>query len=424
MDFGFIDTITICSWATAFIKVLPIVLPVVLLVSLLWKGWRQKVIYTITRKTSLLKVIYFVVSFIIGFALIVLFSLLYAQIISIQCGTSQTEINVQNLALAFLGTVSGLAALFGVYLAIQRTDESKKQTKESKRQSDASEREATTAEQGLITDRLNKATEGLGKTNQKDEPVIAVRLGALYALERIAQDSIRDHVSVMEILCAYVRQNSPRKTRKDDHEKLTQIREDIQAALTIIGRRGKWQNGKKHLKQEEQQNYSINLQNCDLHGASLNSTNFSKARFDNSDLTQTDISQSNLDYANFTDAMLFRTTFGEADIKYAKFVRTVARMVEFSGANMSCAQLDEIELDNSWFYSTIMDGAYAQKADFSKGLPFIESQLEQMYCGNRVILADDDKYPEHWTMKTTLDFQDKYKEWLEETYPDLAKNFK
>ena len=106
---------------------------------------------------------------------------------------------------------------------------------------------------------------------------LEVRLGAIYALERIAQDSLRDHIPVVEILCTYVRLNSPnsegtalkpfyptfhtmpsylpesQKTeiilrdiyrKKDYREKLRNevsefpsLRLDIQAALTVIGRR-------------------------------------------------------------------------------------------------------------------------------------------------------------------------------------------
>jgi hypothetical protein len=39
-------------------------------------------------------------------------------------------------------------------------------------------------------------------------PNTEVRLGAIYALERIAQDSERDHWPIMETLCAYIRNNA------------------------------------------------------------------------------------------------------------------------------------------------------------------------------------------------------------------------
>lgn len=81
--------------------------------------------------------------------------------------------------------------------------------------------------EGHITDRINKAVEQLGaektvkvpsadgdKSIERSEPNIEVRIGAILSLERIAQDSTkhdkgRDHVRVMEILCAYIRENAP-----------------------------------------------------------------------------------------------------------------------------------------------------------------------------------------------------------------------
>ena len=40
---------------------------------------------------------------------------------------------------------------------------------------------------------------------------MAIRLGGIYALERIARDSEKDHGPIMEVLTAYVREKAPRK---------------------------------------------------------------------------------------------------------------------------------------------------------------------------------------------------------------------
>ncbi|MDE2634221.1 MAG: hypothetical protein OSA82_14025, partial [Paracoccaceae bacterium] len=119
----------------------------------------------------------------------------------------------------------------------------------------ATERTTNAAEQGLITDRINTAVTGLGvektvkqtasngKITENTDANIEVRLGAVYALERISQDSDRDHMQIMEILCAYIRTNAPWDMDTDapsDPETSTppkNTRADIQAALTVIGRR-------------------------------------------------------------------------------------------------------------------------------------------------------------------------------------------
>ena len=61
-------------------------------------------------------------------------------------------------------------------------------------------------EQGQVTDRYTKAIEQLGSDK------LAVRIGGIYALERIARDSARDHPAVMEVLTAFIREHWVRIT--------------------------------------------------------------------------------------------------------------------------------------------------------------------------------------------------------------------
>jgi hypothetical protein len=63
-----------------------------------------------------------------------------------------------------------------------------------------------TTQEGQITDRFTKAIDQLGKDT------LAIRLGGIYALERIARDSESDHWAVMEVLTAFVREHRPAKT--------------------------------------------------------------------------------------------------------------------------------------------------------------------------------------------------------------------
>lgn len=143
-------------------------------------------------------------------------------------------------------------------------------------------------QEGHMTDRILRAVEQLGAEKlvkqagrEESVPNIEVRIGAILSLERIAQDSTthdkgRDHVRVMEILCAYIRENSNarkpvdfplpdwtpldddateeeraahlewRKARFDKEfgplarqwaQTLPEPRADVQLELTVIGRR-------------------------------------------------------------------------------------------------------------------------------------------------------------------------------------------
>jgi hypothetical protein len=102
------------------------------------------------------------------------------------------------------------------------------------------------AQDGQITERFTRAIEHLGSDK------LEVRLGAIYALERIARDSERDHWPIMEILTAYVRENAswneeeqplqegivPSETQPtQSNQSWPKPATDIQAILTVLGRR-------------------------------------------------------------------------------------------------------------------------------------------------------------------------------------------
>ena len=89
-------------------------------------------------------------------------------------------------------------------------------------------------EQGQVTDRYTKAIEQLGSDK------LDVRIGGIYALERIARDSARDHPTVMEVLTAFIREHSREQwppPEPDGAEPERSTRPDVQAALTVVGRR-------------------------------------------------------------------------------------------------------------------------------------------------------------------------------------------
>ena len=90
-------------------------------------------------------------------------------------------------------------------------------------------------EQGQVTDRYTKAIEQLGSDK------LDVRIGGIYALERVARDSARDHPTVMEVLSAFVREHSHEQRsptpEPTDALPTRRTRPDVQAAVTVIGRR-------------------------------------------------------------------------------------------------------------------------------------------------------------------------------------------
>jgi hypothetical protein len=153
---------------------------------------------------------------------------------------SENRDNVRDLGL-FLGAVIGLPLLIWRERTGHRTANIAAERHEKQTEADRERR---------ITDSFTKAVELLGK------PELEVRLGAIYALERIARESKRDHWPIMETLTAYVRTKSPAQVRAQDTSQSTQshspdeaaqgtvqnpptqLAVDIQAVLTVLTRRG------------------------------------------------------------------------------------------------------------------------------------------------------------------------------------------
>jgi hypothetical protein len=67
----------------------------------------------------------------------------------------------------------------------------------------AAEKTVSVAQEAQITERFTRAVDQLGSDK------LELRLGGIYALERIARDSQPDHWPIMEILTAYVRERAP-----------------------------------------------------------------------------------------------------------------------------------------------------------------------------------------------------------------------
>jgi Pentapeptide repeats (8 copies) len=145
------------------------------------------------------------------------------------------------------------------------------------------------ARQGLIADRYTKAVEQLG-SKQLD-----VRIGGIYALELVARDSPRDHPTIMEVLGAFIREHSreqwpvPESADAPAPERAT--RPDVQAALTVIGRRDPI-----HDRQ------SINLGGADLTGARLTRADLGGADLTGARLTRADLRDADLTGADLTGA--------------------------------------------------------------------------------------------------------------------------
>jgi len=188
-----------------------------------------------------------------------------------------------------------LILLVGVVAAFRRI-------KAAEDQARAALRQAHTAEHGQITERFTRAIQQLG-----NEESLAIRLGGIYALERIANDSKEDYWPVIEVLCAYLRES--KEAPAEDDEKRPVYPTDLQAILTVLSRR------KRQLDKG-----AIDLSKANLRGANFFQANLSGARLFGSNLSQASLIGANLSGADLTCANLSEASLHMADLSKADFL--------------------------------------------------------------------------------------------------------
>ena len=170
---------------------------------------------------------------------------------------------------------------------------------------------------GQITDRFTKAIEQLG------HEAIDVRLGGIYALERIARDSADDYPQVVEVLTAYVRDHAPLGDRPRDSPDT-----DVQAVLTVLGRRSVTHEHEPSLNLGATDLGSADLRRANLSGASLAGARLFMAYLQRADLKDADLFWANLEFASLENADLSGTTLHAADLTAAQNISEA----NFSGA--------------------------------------------------------------------------------------------
>lgn len=232
---------------------------------------------------------------------------------------------------------------------------------------------ANIAEQGLITDRITKAVEQLGaeKTVQriydrdknttapdgpeettqnryystsKSVPNLEVRLGGIYALERIAQDSERDHITVMEILCSYVRENADVRDMIYRKENVNP-RADIKAVMTVIGRRSV---DRITFERDSGRNGLPAPYRLDLAYTNLSRLNLTDMRLDHARFSSVDFSNAALRGTRFIGAVMLEAIFKEAWVDGADFTLAIVFKVDFTSAeNLSDGQIQSMFGNNT-----------------------------------------------------------------------------
>ena len=220
-----------------------------------------------------------------------------------------------------------VAALIALPLAIWRS-------KVAERQADAGHRQVGTAQQSLLNERYQQGAEMLGSD------VLTVRLGGIYALQRLAEEHPEQyHIQIMRLFCAFARHPTRDESHAAEEDSSTpepasegkladpriQLRQDVQAVMTAISvchdRRGDIEYDGQVL---------LNLKGASLAGAELWSTDFSHAHF-----VESNLSAANLWNSNLSGAILWEANLARATLQKTNLTRARLKNADLSGARLS-----------------------------------------------------------------------------------------
>lgn len=170
-------------------------------------------------------------------------------------------------------------------------------------------------EQGQVTDRYTKAIEQLGSDK------LDVRIGGIYALERVARDSARDHPTVMEVLAAFIREHSREACPpRDPNDQARSLRPDLQAALSVVGRANPRHDIPPCIDLNRADLTRADLSGADLRGAILIRTILAGARLNRADLRHAILAGADLRGAYLQGADLEGAELSGADLTDANLL--------------------------------------------------------------------------------------------------------
>ena len=246
-------------------------------------------------------------------------------------------------ALKFLGIGMGgvlvaLQALMSYKRAKAMEDTAKSQAKATEEQAKANQH----TEQGQRQERLKNAIEHLG--HEKD----SVRLGGAYELFHLAEDTEDLRQTVLDILCAHIRQTTSEDKYREKHK--SKPSEEIQSLLTLL------------FVQEHEvfKDCHINLQGSWLHGANLKEARLAKAI-----LTRAHLQNAWLREAQLQGAYLIEARLQEADLSKAQLQGAYLLMADSRGAYLSQARLQGAYLYGAFLQAANLQEAHMQGADLA-----------------------------------------------------------
>jgi uncharacterized protein YjbI with pentapeptide repeats len=265
---------------------------------------------------------------------------------------------INDVRTTLLQGIGGSVLLLGAYLTYRQLQTGREQLQ--------------VAQQGQVTERFTRAIDQLGHAE------IDVRLGGIYALERIANDSPDDRATIAEVLTAFVRGHAPWPPRLPGQyvadapmEKLPELQvraPDVQAALTVLARRQPPPRPSGPLDLHDSDLRKASLVAANLQGAILAAANLQNAHLSGAQLQEAMLSDAQLQGASLNRAQLQEASLDGADLQGAHLYAANLQEAILSGAQLQGAGLDHAQLQGAILGGANLQGAYLRGAQLQEAL--------------------------------------------------------
>jgi uncharacterized protein YjbI with pentapeptide repeats len=305
--------------------------------------------------------------------------------------------------------------------------------------------------QRRIVESFSKAVEQLGSEK------LELRVGSIFALERLSKENPDDYWTIMEVLTAFVRERMRCTTimarlserayflwlqagrpegRSDEFwveavrlERLEQTPTDIAAILTVIKRRSA-----ENQQREEDKGWRFDLSGtylreanlmdfilkaANLNGAHLEGANLEEAHLEGANLEEAHLEGASLEYAYLREAYLRDAHLEGAKLALAHLEWAFLRDAHLEGADLEQAYLENAELTNAHLEranltlavlkGADLNAAHLEGADLSvsdrlpedflqkaKAVGLTDDQLLKAFGDGETKLPEGITRPNHW----------------------------
>ena len=255
----------------------------------------------------------------------------------------------------------GLGLIVGIYVAYRRALASEET---SKAQHNANEQKM-----------FNEATAKLGDKSA------SVRLGGIYALDKLASSNEAYLTRIVEILCAHLRETAQqgndeeenkkkdrkegKKENKEEDEKIDKKKyaekykdkpsNEIQSLLEVLS--GLNQLGEEKQEDRQSKPVRLNLSGAYLVGANLEDACLNRADLSSTDIRKAHLSRAQLQKANLQNAKMQRARLGKAQLQGASLWGAQMREARLVEAQMQMASLDHAQMQGAYLWGAQMQGA-------------------------------------------------------------------